>query len=210
MAAGMSYMAGKIETGMGHRDAVAAVLKESKSVIFTGNGYSAEWPLEATKRGLPNLKDTPMAISQWASNKNKKLLAELGIFSEEETEARKEVMYEAYITAISVEVQTLIEMMNCGIIPACVKDLAKYRGVEKMSSTRDTLYQSVVAETETLRNMYQNVPHEGLDEEASYYCYKLKPQMVKVRMLVDEAESLLENGLYPYPTYEELVFHHHF
>ncbi|MFM7076741.1 MAG: hypothetical protein ACKO3G_11825, partial [Planctomycetaceae bacterium] len=34
-----------------HRDAVAQVYKENRSVIFTGNGYSAEWPLEAKERG---------------------------------------------------------------------------------------------------------------------------------------------------------------
>ena len=28
-------------------------------MIFTGNGYSAEWPVEASKRGLPNLNTTP-------------------------------------------------------------------------------------------------------------------------------------------------------
>ena len=33
--------------------------QENKHVIFTGNGYSAEWPIEANKRGLPNLNTTP-------------------------------------------------------------------------------------------------------------------------------------------------------
>ena len=33
--------------------------QENKHVIFTGNGYSAEWPVEANKRGLPNLNTTP-------------------------------------------------------------------------------------------------------------------------------------------------------
>ena len=39
--------------------------KENKHVIFTGNGYSAEWPVEAAKRGLPNLNTTPKAVAQW-------------------------------------------------------------------------------------------------------------------------------------------------
>lgn len=29
--------------------------EENKHVVFTGNGYSAEWKQEAAKRGLPNL-----------------------------------------------------------------------------------------------------------------------------------------------------------
>ena len=32
-------------------------------VIFHGNGDSDEWPVEAAKRGLPNLKDTPTALA---------------------------------------------------------------------------------------------------------------------------------------------------
>ena len=43
-------------------------------MIFTGNGYSAEWPIEASKRGLPNLNTTPKAVATWNSDKNKKPL----------------------------------------------------------------------------------------------------------------------------------------
>ena len=42
-------------------------------MIFTGNGYSAEWPVEANKRGLPNLNTTPKAVATWNSDKNKYL-----------------------------------------------------------------------------------------------------------------------------------------
>ena len=40
--------------------------QENKHVIFTGNGYSAEWPIEANKRGLPNLNTTPKLRSTGA------------------------------------------------------------------------------------------------------------------------------------------------
>ena len=49
--------------------AVLQVFKENKHVIFTGNGYSAEWPVEASKRGLPNLNTTPKAIATWNSER---------------------------------------------------------------------------------------------------------------------------------------------
>ena len=100
MSAGMSHMASLIEGGMSHRDAMAQVFKENKHVIFTGNGYSAEWPVEASKRGLPNLNTTPKAIATWSSEKNTKLLETLKIYTKEETEARQEVMYENYISCI--------------------------------------------------------------------------------------------------------------
>merc|ERR1719414_1314225 len=47
MASGMAQLSALIEDGMSHRDAVAEMFKDNRSVIFTGNGYSAEWPEEA-------------------------------------------------------------------------------------------------------------------------------------------------------------------
>merc|ERR1719394_1671322 len=71
MAAGMKELSDRIENKTCARDAVAAMYKENRNVIFTGNGYSAEWPKEAEKRGLPNLNTTPLATATFNSKKNK-------------------------------------------------------------------------------------------------------------------------------------------
>merc|ERR1719229_1438531 len=123
----MARLSGLIEQGMSHRDAVAKLFKESRHVIFTGNGYSAEWPVEAKKRGLPNLHNTPLAVATFNSAKAKKLFADMHIFSAEECDARAEVMFENYITTLNVEVETLVGMVETGILPACAKDMAKYK-----------------------------------------------------------------------------------
>merc|ERR1719414_2436832 len=83
MAAGMSVLAEEIEKGKNARDAVADMYKANRNVIFTGNGYSPEWPQEAAKRGLPNLNTTPKAIKEWASAKNINIMKELKILTEE-------------------------------------------------------------------------------------------------------------------------------
>merc|ERR1712193_27270 len=139
MAAGMAQLSDLIEKGMKHRDAVAQMYKDNMHVIFTGNGYSAEWPIEAQKRGLPNLNDTPKAIAAWNSNKNKAVFEKMGIYSPEETEARAEVMYEAYVTTLTVEAETMVGMVETGIIPACAKDLAKYGQAPKLVEDRSAL-----------------------------------------------------------------------
>merc|ERR1712176_1120097 len=99
-AAGAAHISAMLETGTSLRDAVAQTFKECRPVIFTGNGYSAEWPVEAAKRGLPNLNTTPKAIKTWASDKNKKVFQELGVLSAEETVARAEIMYENYCSVL--------------------------------------------------------------------------------------------------------------
>uniref|UniRef100_A0A7S3JX38 GS catalytic domain-containing protein n=1 Tax=Aureoumbra lagunensis TaxID=44058 RepID=A0A7S3JX38_9STRA len=91
MAAGMRYLSSQLESGTPLRDAVAAMYEKNRAIIFCGNGYSKEWPLEAAKRGLPNLNNTPLALAHFATPKNKAILKELEIFAEDETDARSEV-----------------------------------------------------------------------------------------------------------------------
>jgi len=208
MASGMKYLAEQIEGGKSARDAVAEMYKVNRSVIFTGNGYSSEWPLEATRRGLPNLNTTPKAIKTWASDKNKRVFKDLGILSDEETEARSEIMYEAYNTTLSIEAKTMIEMVETGIIPACVEDLALYKDSPDFAGDRPNAYRSIKKENDKLKTMLASTPHD-MTAEADYLCDIVKPQMAVVRGLVDTAEGLLKKGLYPYPTYEAMLYHHH-
>ena len=45
-------------------------LKAHKRVVFNGNGYEADWPKEAERRGLPNAPDTPSALAALAKDEN--------------------------------------------------------------------------------------------------------------------------------------------
>jgi glutamine synthetase len=212
MAAGMAALAAKVEGGMSHRDAVAALFKENRHVIFTGNGYSAEWPIEAKKRGLPNLNTTPLAVAEFATAKNKRVFEELGIFSANECEARQAVMFENYNTTVKIEADTLLHMIETGIIPACANDYTKF--VEEglmdfLGDDRSETYKGIKAESDKLRELLAKVPHGDLPQEAEYFCNTVKPQMVAIREVVDKAEGLMEQGLYPYPTYEQMLYEHH-
>merc|ERR1719421_1641498 len=163
-AAGASYISEKLEKGTSLRDAVAATFKECRNVIFTGNGYAADWPVQAKKRGLPNLNTTPKAVATWASDKNKAVFEKLGIYSVEETEARAEVMYENYITTVSVEADTMVQMMETGILPACAEDMAKYAAMPKMAGGRQAVYESIVDELEKLKQVVADKHKPTLEE----------------------------------------------
>jgi glutamine synthetase len=208
MAAGMAHLASLIENGATHRDAVAQMYKENRSVIFTGNGYSAEWPVEAAKRGLPNLNTTPLAVATFNSKKAKDVFNAMGVFSDDECDARQEVMYENYNTSLSIEVETMIRMVETGILPACAQDMAAYTAMPSLAGDRSKTYEDIMAETKKLKDCFAAKPHD-LVKEAEYLCNKVKPQMAKVREAVDKAEGLLQKGLYPYPTYEEIIYSHH-
>eukprot|EP00931_Biecheleriopsis_adriatica_P039944 TRINITY_DN2284_c0_g1_i1.p1 TRINITY_DN2284_c0_g1~~TRINITY_DN2284_c0_g1_i1.p1 ORF type:complete len:701 (-),score=151.51 TRINITY_DN2284_c0_g1_i1:74-2176(-) len=210
MAAGMAHLAELIEKGMRDRDAVAKLFEESRHVIFTGNGYSAEWPVEAAKRGLPNLNTTPKAIATWNSAKNKALFEQMEIFTAEETDARSEVMWESYVTSLSVEAETMVQMMETSMYSACAQDLDRYKTFPKLAGKRQAVYESIVDETEKLKMLLESKHKSTVEEEATYLCETVKPQMVALRKVVDQAEGLLEKSLYPFPTYETLLYSHHF
>merc|ERR1712066_387190 len=109
-----------------------------------------EWPVEAKKRGLSNLNTTPLAVATFNSEKAKKLFADMGIFSAEECDARVEVMLENYTTTLGVEVQTLLDMIETGILPACAKDMAKYAAMPALGGERQSTYTKIKAETDKL------------------------------------------------------------
>lgn len=102
----------------------------------------------------------------------------------------------------------MLHMVRTGILPACLKDLALYKDAAFLIGKRSELYSSITTETQKLSELADNIPHEMV-AEAEYLCDTIKPQMAVVRALVDEAEGLIQAALYPYPTYEAMLYHHH-
>eukprot|EP00930_Biecheleria_cincta_P025250 TRINITY_DN1798_c0_g1_i1.p1 TRINITY_DN1798_c0_g1~~TRINITY_DN1798_c0_g1_i1.p1 ORF type:complete len:762 (+),score=143.53 TRINITY_DN1798_c0_g1_i1:56-2287(+) len=196
-ASGCSALASLLEGGMSLRDAVAKMFRDNREVIFTGNGYSKEWPVEAAKRGLPNLNTTPLAARTFNTYQAKAIFKEMGIFEDEEVDARAELMFEDYCTILNTEAATLIKMIETGILPACAKDLATYKDAPFLAGDRMDTYKNIKFENDRLK------------AEAFYLCETVKPQMETVRALVDKAEGLMQAEFYPYPTYEALCYSHH-
>ena len=75
MTDSMSAMSDLIESGKTPKDAVKEMLGKHMRVIFNGNGYSSEWPIEAKKRGLWDLPQTVDALGAFNSEKNEKLFS---------------------------------------------------------------------------------------------------------------------------------------
>src|SRR5690606_19703720 len=96
-----------IEKGEKKEIAIMQVINEyiigSEKILFEGDGYSEEWEKEAEKRGLPNLKTTPLALDAMVSEKNVKLFVENGVYTPSEIHARHEIELEKYIKKIQIE-----------------------------------------------------------------------------------------------------------
>src|SRR5215831_1705498 len=95
-----------IEKGEKKEIAIMHVIRQyivsSEKILFEGNNYSDEWTKEAKKRGLPNVKTTPLALDFMLTDKAKKLFEHNDIYTHVELEARHEIELEKYIKKVQI------------------------------------------------------------------------------------------------------------
>jgi glutamine synthetase len=86
-----------IEGGADPTEVATKALEEHWRVIFNGNGYSEEWPIEAGKRGVWRIDSGVESMSALRSPKNLELFERMGVLSSEEAIARVAVMHDHYV-----------------------------------------------------------------------------------------------------------------
>ena len=100
VADSLMTFAEELEKAEDFDEALATIIKRElaahQRILFNGNGYSAEWPIEAEKRGLLNLRSTPEAIVHYTDEKNVALFARHGVYTELEMKSREEIGLEEY------------------------------------------------------------------------------------------------------------------
>jgi len=207
VADGCAVISDLIEGGKSPRDAVAQVLSENWRAIFNGDGYSNEWPVEAAKRGLLNLKNTPEALATFDTPKNQEMFEKYGVFTKAETAARAETLFEQYVAQVQMEASTMLEMMDTGVIPACAEDLKTYENTT-LGGDRANLYGDMAKATEKLRTAVDAIP-EDAHEASKFMTSDVLPAMSGVRELADTAEKRCSSQLWPFPTYGEVLYTHH-
>ena len=116
---------GLIEKGEKKEIAIMHVIRQyivaSEKVLFEGDGYSEAWEKEAEKRGLPNVKTTPLALDAMVTDKAKKLFEGNDIYSHSELEARHEIELEKYIKKVQIESRIMGELATSHVLPAAIR-----------------------------------------------------------------------------------------
>lgn len=220
-----------IEKGLKKDEAIFNVLrdyiKESKNILFEGDGYSDDWVKEAKKRGLENRKTTPEALKFELEKKFISIYEELEILSHKEIEARNEIKLEKYSKMISIEAKVLGDIARNHIIPVAVdyqtklienaKGLKEIFGEKEMKSmcteqldlikrisTHITEIKSNVDKLFTERDKAINITNPAKQAEA--FCNKVKPIFSLIREHSDALEMLIDNEMWPLTKYRELLF----
>ncbi|RAJ13254.1 glutamine synthetase III family protein [Olleya aquimaris] len=211
-------------------DAVFNVLREyikqSKAILFEGNGYGEAWEKEAKKRGLSNNKTTPEALQARVSKKTLQLFEELGVMNTVEAEARYEIEIEEYTMRIQIEGRVLGDIARNHIVPTAVryqnllidnvKGLKDIYGddfkklaqeqlnlIEEISGHIANINSNVTKMTEA-RKKANSIKDET--KKAIDYCHKVKPIFDDIRYHCDKLELLVDDELWPLTKYRELLF----
>lgn len=199
-------------------------VKESKNILFEGNGYSQEWVEEAARRGLANVTTTPPALKAYLSEKSRKLFVENGIFNERELEARTEIYFEDYVKKVQIESRVIADLSLNHVIPTAVnyqnKLITNVKGLKDLGlgeesykasldtikeiSERLTLIKTKVDEMVEARKVANNLEHS--DAKAVAYCDTVKPYFEEIRYAVDKLELLVDDEDWPLAKYRELLF----
>ena len=201
-------------------------IKQSKDILFEGNGYGKEWEEEAAKRGLSNNKTTPDALKAKVSDKTIALFEGLGIMSSVEAKARYEIEVEEYVMRIQIEGRVLGDIARNHVIPTAIRyqnilinnvsglknlygdDFKKYAGeqLEIIESISKHIHKINIGVTNMTNERKKANNLEDLEQKAHDYCYKVKPLFDEIRYSCDKLELLVEDELWPLTKYRELLF----
>ena len=222
----IDYVATELESALAQgkklnaaiQDVLAKIMQENGSVIFNGDGYSAEWHAEAEKRGLPNLKTTVEALGALEYPDTIKLFDKYNVLSPRELHSRYEIYLEQYVKTVNVEHKVVIKLAKTAILPAAVRyagEIADSLGkVKALGVSVDTSSLEQVAKltgelksaTTALESLSAHDGGHGVLAEAKYCRDKILPAMLAVRAVADQLEAIIADDLWPLPTYQEMLF----
>ena len=198
---------------------------DSKKVLFEGDGYSEEWAVEAEKRGLENVKTTPLALDGYVSDKAKKLFQTNNIYTHGELEARHEIMLEEYVKKVQIEARVMGDLASTLIIPAAVKYqnilLQNINGLKEAGIAKEGYANQlqIVQKLSEHINIISDKTEEMIEarkkaneianskEKAIAYCDDVKGNYFEeIRYHVDKLELMVDDSLWLLPKYREILF----
>jgi len=200
------------------QDVLGEVIKDHGAVIFDGNGYSSEWHAEAEKRGLPNYKTAVDALPVFQHKDVIALFDKYKVLSPRELHGRYEVYLEQYNKSVNVEAKLTIKIAKTSILPAALRyqtELANNAAAVKAAGlTGDSAILKQVTELigklqagiVALETTAAKHVTEGVLAEAKHFCTAVLPAMLKVREAADSLEGIVDDDVWPLPTFQEILF----
>ena len=199
-------------------------LQAHKRILFSGDGYSEEWHVEAERRGLCNFATTADALPCFVAEKNLELFSEMGVLSPVEARSRYEVKLEKYNKLMNIEANTMEVMARRTYLPVISAYATKIaKGITTVTAAMPdapmshehreltTLTEGVNAISDGLAALRDaHVAAEAIadsQEQANAYAHKVRPAMDALRAAVDAMEPIVASDYWPVPTYDDMLFY---
>ena len=201
-------------------------IKQTKAILFEGDGYSEAWEKEAKKRGLSNHKTTPQALKAKVSKKAIELFGEMGVMNHVEVESRYEIELEEYVKKIQIEGRVLGDIARNHVVPTAIKYqnvlIENVKGLkeifgkdfEKIAKEQISLIKEISEHIEGINTKVEKMTEErkkanalaSTEKMADAYCEKVKPYFEEIRYHADKLELLVDDELWTLTKYRELLF----
>ena len=230
MAKSLKEFADAMEGKSGDEFEAAAIayikddLRKHQRIIFNGNGYSDEWPVEAERRGLANHPTTADALPCFIDQKSVDLFGEFNVLSEVEVRSRYEVKLEKYNKLLNIEARTMKRMVRRFFLPAInsfaadvARDIAQVKAALPSADQtfQEKKLQTVVDGTKRVEEALDalntahlaNVEIADQQERANDNAHHVIPLMDELRAAIDAMEIVVDDNHWPVPTYNEILFY---
>ena len=188
-----------------------ASLKAHKRVVFNGNGYEADWPKEAEKRGLPNAPDTLSALAALGKKENVALFEKYGVMTKRELKSRHEIFLEEYANKVRIEGNTALDIAKTMILPAVraeYLEAAKAYNETDSSNVKvaiDMLHGQMTELGSGLVKMKEAIDYLQ-DALKNYDTADTLARMSELRKIADSLETIVTSEKWPLPKYREMLF----
>ena len=201
-------------------------IKQTKNILFEGDGYSEAWEKEAAKRGLSNHKTTPTALKAKVSKKALDLFKDLNVMNHVEVEARYEIELEEYTKKIQIEGRVLGDIARNHVIPTAIRyqntlienvcGLKEIFGkdFEKIAKEQISIIKEISAHIEGINSKVEEMTEArkkanaltDAQKMAEMYCDKVKPYFDIIREHCDKLELIVDDEIWTLTKYRELLF----
>ena len=199
-------------------------LRAHRRILFSGDGYSEAWPVEAEQRGLANLRTAADAIPAFVAEKNLELFEKLGVLSRAEAVCRYDCKLEKYNKLMNIEATTMIREARRTYRPVITAYATKVaKGLEAIRSagaeaamqceqnTLNKLCDGITEINESIKALDAvHVKAESMadgQEQANCYAHEVAPAMADLRAAVDAMEEIVAADYWPVPTYDDVLFY---
>ena len=199
-------------------------LRAHRRILFSGDGYSEAWPVEAEQRGLANLRTAADAIPAFVAEKNLELFEKLGVLSRAEAVCRYDCKLEKYNKLMNIEATTMVREARRTYRPVITAYATKVaKGLETIraagaeaamayeQATLNDLCDGITAINESIARLDEvHAKAEAIADgqlQANCYAHEVAPVMADLRAAVDAMEEIVAADYWPVPTYDDILFY---